>query len=159
MKIATLAILLAAALFALPALAADKPEPAVNADTNDAFQAVSAWVRKEMEPGGRYSYVSKSERSRVDQRLDEMGALLEKNGAVANMSDADKTVMFNSQEEVNAILAQHDNDRVVCKNVMPVGSHIPVKQCMTAGEMEARRRKDGDYLRRTQGSPQLKSGT
>lgn len=158
MKIAALALLLAAALFVLPAVAADKPDPAVNADTNDAFQAVSAWVRKEMEPGGRYSHVTESERSRVDQRLDEMGALLERNGAVANMGDADKTVMFNSQEEVNAILARHDSERVICKNVMPVGSHIPVKQCTTAGEMEARRRKDGDYLRRTQGTPQLKSG-
>ncbi len=159
MKIAALAILLAGALSALPAFAADKAEPAVNADTREAFQAVSAWVRKEMEPGGRYSYVGKSERSRVDQRLDEMGALLEKHGSVASMGDADKTVMFNSQEEVNSILARHDNDRLICKNVMPVGSHIPVKQCMTAGEMEARRRKDGDYLRRTQGTPQLKSGS
>jgi hypothetical protein len=74
------------------------------------------------------------------------------------MSDADKTAMFNKQEEVNAILAKRDNERLICKNEKPIGSNIPVKTCQTAGEIEARRRNDSQYLRRTQNTPQLKSG-
>ena len=77
--------------------------------------------------------------------------------AADRMSDEQKLRMFNSQEEVNAILAKRDNERLVCKNVKPIGSHIPVRQCMTAGELEARRRADDQYLRRTQKTPQHKS--
>jgi hypothetical protein len=74
------------------------------------------------------------------------------------MSDADKFKMFNYQEEVNGILAKHDNERVICKNVKPIGSNIPTRQCTTAGEIEARRRGDMQYLQRNQHSPQNQKG-
>ena len=141
----------------LPALAKDKVEPAVNASDKDAFATVSSWVRGQMREGGRYEHVTPSERTRVNERLDEMTGLFEQAPAVDRMSDEQKLRMFNSQEEVNAILAKRDNERLVCKNVKPIGSHIPVRQCMTAGELEARRRADDQYLRRTQQTPQHKS--
>ena len=125
------------AAWVLPAVAAtDKPEPAVNADTKETFATVSEWVHKEMGTGGRYAHVSASERSAVDAKLAEMGTLLDKHGSVAQMNDADKTLMFNNQEQVNAILAKRDGDRLICKSVAPIGSHIPVKTCKTARQME-----------------------
>ncbi|HEX7768600.1 MAG TPA: hypothetical protein VF422_01075 [Dokdonella sp.] len=156
MKPSWIAALLVAFL-ALPALAKDKVEPAVNASDKDAFATVSSWVRGQMREGGRYEHVTPSERTRVNERLDEMTGLFEQAPAVDRMSDEQKLRMFNSQEEVNAILAKRDNERLVCKNVKPIGSHIPVRQCMTAGELEARRRADDQYLRRTQQTPQHKS--
>ncbi|MFI4970720.1 MAG: hypothetical protein ACHP7D_10985, partial [Lysobacterales bacterium] len=117
------------------------------------------WVRKQMDSGGRYSYVTAGERSKVNAKLDEMNRLFQKNGDTTKMTDVDKTAMFNSQEEVNAILTKRDNERLICKNEMPIGSHIPIKTCVTAGEIEARRRNDTDYLRRNQNSPQLRSGS
>ena len=125
-----------AATLAMPVAASEKVHPAVNANTKDSFAAVSTWVHKEMENGGRYAHLASSERERVDGKLTEMGQLLDQHGAVEQMSDADKTKMFNDQEEVNALLASRDGDRLICKSIAPVGSHRPVKTCVTAREME-----------------------
>jgi hypothetical protein len=144
------------ALMALPVSARDKADAAVNASSKDAFQTVSSWVRKEMDAGGRYSYVTADERTRINAKLDEMGRLFDQKGEVEKMSGDEKVAMFNSQEEVNAILAKRDNDRLICKNDTPIGSHIPVKTCSTAGEIEARRRNDSQYLLRNQNTAQQK---
>jgi hypothetical protein len=146
------------AAFSIGAAAADKPEPAVNADTKETFVTVSGWVQKEMSPGGRYEHVTSSERSKVDEKLAEMNALLDKHGSVAAMGDADKTAMFNSQEQVNAILAHRDGDRLVCQTVAPIGSHIPVKTCKTARQMEGDHREVQKFID-DRNHAQLKSGS
>ena len=146
------------ALAAMPVSAKDEAEPAVNANSQESFETVSAWVRSQMSDGGRYSYVTASERTRVNERLDQMAGIFRKTPAVDQMSDDEKMKMFNYQEEVNGILAKRDNERLVCKNVKPIGSNIPTRQCVTAGEIEARRRGDMQYLQRTQNSPQNQRG-
>ncbi|GAA0716896.1 hypothetical protein [Dokdonella soli] len=157
MKLPVIAFIVAASL-AAPLSAAEKASPAVNADTKEAFATVSEWVHKQMNEGGRYSHVTSREKETVDKRFDEMDKLFAKSGAVAQMSDDEKTRMFNAQEEINAILAKRDSERLICKNVAPVGSHIPVKTCVTAGELENRRREDTHYLDRTQQTNQLRGG-
>jgi hypothetical protein len=149
---------LAAVAVSMPVFAADKVSPAVNASSKEAFETVSTWVRKQMDEGGRYSYVTSSEKSTVNAELDGMGKLLQQNGDVEHMNSAQKTQMFNSQEQVNAILAKRDNDRLICKNEKPIGSNIPTKTCQTAGSIEARRRNDVQYLQRTQNTPQQRGG-
>ena len=139
------------------AAAADKATPAVNADTKESFATVSGWVQKEMHVGGRYEHVTDSERSTVEGKLASMSALLDKKGSVAQMNDAEKTQMFNDQEQVNAILAHRDGDRLVCQTVAPVGSHIPVKSCKTARQMEGDQREAQKFIQDRQNS-QLKSG-
>ncbi|HEV7490749.1 MAG TPA: hypothetical protein VGO25_08080, partial [Rhodanobacteraceae bacterium] len=126
-----------AVMVSFPAFAKETNDPAVNADTKESFTAVSSWVRKEMSAGGRYSYVTDTERSKVDSNLTEMGGLFDKSGSVAQMNDADKTKLFNDQEELNAILSKRDGDRIICKNEIPIGSHIPVKNCRTYSQIEA----------------------
>ena len=74
------------------------------------------------------------------------------------MSDADKTQMFNSQEQVNAILSHRDGDRMVCQTVAPVGSHIPVKTCKTARQMENDHREVQKFIDDRQNA-QMKSGS
>lgn len=129
------------------ALAAEeKPDAAVNASTKDAFETVSVWVRKQMEAGGRYSYVAAADKSKVNSELDDMGKLLQARGDVDHMTPDEKKEMFVKQTDVNAILAKHDNERIICKNEAPIGSHIPVKTCQTAGMIEARRRNDVQYM-------------
>jgi hypothetical protein len=158
MKYVLMAALAVAVAAPLAAIAGEKPEAAINASSKDDFQTVSMWVRKEMTPGGRYSYVSDAERGQVGKELDNMNRLFEQSGDVAHMNDQQKTQMFNSQEQVNSLLAKRDNERLVCKNELPIGSHIPVKTCQTAGMIEARRRNDMQYLQRSQNSAQQKSG-
>lgn len=150
-------ILLMAA-FAVTAAAADKPQPAVNADTKESFATVSSWVQQEMKPGGRYEHITSSERTTVETKLAEMGGLLDKHGSVAQMNDTDKTEMFNSQEQVNSILTRRDGDRLVCKSVAPVGSHIPVTTCKTARQMEADQHEARKFIDDRAATVQLKSG-
>ncbi len=157
MKMHASSLLLFAA-FAVAAAAAEKPQPAVNADTKDRFATVSSWVQQEMRPGGRYAHVTATERSTVEGKLAEMGGLLDKHGSVDQMNDAEKTEMFNSQEQVNAILAKRDGDRLICKSVAPVGSHIPVTTCRTARQMEADQHEAQKFLDDRQ-NVQLKSGS
>jgi hypothetical protein len=147
MKIATLTgLVLALAVQSSLAATADPGQPPVNADTKDSFAAVSGWVRKEMDTGGRYSYVSSSERTEVETKLREMSDMLDKSGSVAQMNDTDKTRMFNDQEAVNSILSKRDGERVICKNVVPIGSHIPVKTCKTMAQMEEDRKNARQFL-------------
>ena len=132
--------------------------PAVNADTKETFATVSGWVQKEMSAGGRYEHVTDNERTTVQGKLAAMSALLDKHGSVAQMNDADKTEMFNDQEQVNAILAHRDGDRLVCQSVAPVGSHIPVKTCKTARQMEGDQREAQKFIQDRQ-NVQFKSGS
>ncbi|MFI4953963.1 MAG: hypothetical protein ACHP7M_12560, partial [Burkholderiales bacterium] len=76
-------------LMAMPIAAKEKADPAVNASTKDAFETVSTWVRKQMDSGGRYSYVTAGERSKVNAKLDEMNRLFQKNGDTTKMTDVD----------------------------------------------------------------------
>ncbi|HEY0229935.1 MAG TPA: hypothetical protein VGC55_01670 [Dokdonella sp.] len=146
-------LLVAALIFsfcASSAFAKDEAEPAVNANTKASFETVSTWVRKQMEAGGRYSEINAGERSKVDSKLDEMGRMFDKNGDVAHMSDDDKTRMFNTQQEINAILNKRDGERLICKSERPVGSNIPVKTCNTASQIAARRQNDTQDFRHRQ---------
>lgn len=147
MKFHLALVALAAALITAPAMAKDKVEPAINANTKASFEEVSARVRTEMVPDGRYAEVSSRDRDKVNTTFDRMDGLFQKYGDVAHMRDADKTQMFNDQELVNTILTKRDGERLICKNEMPVGSHIPVKTCRTAREMARERGNTQDYLR------------
>ena len=158
MKHASIIAVIFAMGFAMPLGAKEKTAPAVNADTQDSFTHVAAWVRQEMQEGGRYSYVTWQERKRVNATLDTMASLFQKVPAVAQMSDQQKTEMFNNQGEVNGILTRRDNDRLVCKNEIPVGTHIPLKVCETAGAIHARQISDRGYIERNRMSTRLQQG-
>lgn len=149
MKFSCSLVMLLTLACSLPAWADDKPAPAVNASNKDAFETVSGWVRKQMEPGGRYAYVASVDQKKVESELDDMGKLMQARGDVEHMTAEEKQQMFVKQQDVNAILAKHDNERIICKNEAPIGSHIPVKTCQTAGAIEARRRGDMQNMERS----------
>lgn len=133
---AMLAVLLAATCATCAFGAADK---AVQATTKDAFAAVAANVRHEMDGGGRYAYVKPAERDKVEHGLGEMQALFDKAGSVDAMSRDDKIALFNAQESVNAVLELRDRDRLVCERGAVPGSRIVSTTCRTYGEIEAQR--------------------
>lgn len=107
----------------------------VKADNKAAFEAVAAAVRQQLEPGGRWQYASKLEKEQVSQHLDDMQALFDQFGTVAQMSDTAKARLFNDQETVNEILTKRDDQHMVCTEEMPTGSHIPKRICRTYGEI------------------------
>lgn len=106
-------------------------EAAFNADSKQKFMTVATGVREQIKPGGRYEYVSPAERFTINQKLDDMTALFDKNDSVASMSEQNKIELFNDQEAINSILTKRDGERVICKKEAPIGSHIPVTSCHT----------------------------
>lgn len=140
------------------ATAKDTPAPAVNANDKDSFQTVAEWVRKQMDPGGRYAEVNGVERQTVNSRLDEMGRMFEQKASVDQMSVDEKKKLLVDQEEINSILGKRDGDRLICKYERPIGSNLPVKTCSTAREIEERRRDDRHELDRQQVNKQKKWG-
>ena len=137
------------ALAALPAFcAADskgtaKEKPVV-AQTLADFEIQSAAVREGMQPGGVYSYINDGDKHRVEQRLDEMHQLLQQHSTQAELSKADRIALFNTQEDLNAVLLQNDNNRLECESGAHTGSRIHVTTCKTHGELMERQRRDQD---------------
>lgn len=127
---------------------AAKAEPPLRAANKSEFTTVVAQIRVEMQPQGRFGGLSERERQSVDNGLQEMSVLFDKTSEVANMTDADKRAMFNTQEAVNAALLRNDGDRLICKKEMRSGTHFPVTTCRTAREIERDRNGAQDWARK-----------
>jgi hypothetical protein len=125
----------------------------VKADSADSFSQVSSLVRKDMEPGGRYEFVKPDERSTIDKKFEAMASLFQEKGSVDKMTQSEKVALFNSQEAINAILTKRDSDRVICQNVLPIGSHIPKTSCHTYGQEEEGKRGTDHIMQAWQNGP------
>lgn len=146
MKLSAVAACLALALVALPLAAKEKVEPIVNASTKDAFVTESSKVRTQMEKGGRFEFVNKDERETVNSKLDAMTRMFDKKPSVAEMNESERIQMINDQEQINAILTRSDGDRMICKSVAPVGSHIPVKTCKSQRDIAEQQRSSRQFM-------------
>lgn len=129
-------MVLGLALFPWGTACASKAQPVVKADTKADFTAVVAAVKREMVPGGRYEFVSSSERQTIDASLGEMQSLFDRFETVAEMDKDAKFQLYVDQENVNAILTHRDDRRMVCKSERPIGSLLPKRTCRTYGEVE-----------------------
>ena len=102
------------------------------------FDAFAASLRGEMDPPGRFQWVTDEERTKVLKALDEMGRILEGHESVAELRETDKVALLNAQEVANAILTMRDKDRLICERRVIVGSHFPQSVCETYGEKMTR---------------------
>jgi hypothetical protein len=146
-------LLQAGALYAV-----DVAEKPLVAKTFDAFKQDSARIHQQLQAGGQYEYTSDADKARVEARLKEMSQLLEAHSTQSEMVETDKVALANAQEEINGILHNNDNNRLVCEHVAPVGSHRPVTTCQTYGQMMARERNDQKYLQDRMRTPQNRAG-
>jgi hypothetical protein len=136
----------AAALLAGLAWADAPVKDRVKADTAEKFATVAAEVREEMSNGGRYEFITADGRTRVENDLNSMMAMLQKSHSVAEMNAGDKVTLFNLQENLNGILTKSDSNRLVCEHTAPLGSHIQGASCQTYGQIERRRRESQKYM-------------
>ena len=119
------------ALMATPAFAKKPVEKVVVADTAPKFEMLVEKIHSQMVDGGRYEFMSARDRQTVDLSFKKMSAMLTSSGSVDAMSKEDQDRLFNEQEKVNGLLARNSDDRLVCQDVAPVGSHLPVRTCKT----------------------------
>lgn len=130
-----------------------KEKPVV-AQTLADFEVQATAVREGMQPGGVYSYINDNDKRRVEERLDEMHQLLQQHSTQAELSQPERIALFNSQENLNALLLQNDNNRLECENGAHTGSRIHVTTCKTHGELMQRQRQDQSALNDLQRQPQ-----
>jgi hypothetical protein len=118
------------------------------------FEVQSSAVRVGMATGGVYSYIKDEDKRRVEQRLDEMHQILQRNSTQPELPKPDRIALLNAQEELNALLLQNDNNRLECENGTRTGSRIHVTTCHTHGELMQRQRQDQGTLDDIQRQPQ-----
>jgi hypothetical protein len=149
-------IALAIAVFAValgPGAEARELEPLdfrVTAATPADFRAQADAVRASLRDGGRHASTPVEQRARIDVLLGSLQAMFDARGSGSALSETDRLQAVNAQNEVNAILARNDDERVICEFVTQTGSHRRSKQCLTVREREARRAEHQDALRETE---------
>jgi hypothetical protein len=140
MKIRISGILLSVLLAAGTAAVADaSTSKFITSDDLQTFDAQSKDVIAAMAKGGRFQYVSTPEQARVTELLGVIRGVISNYSDLKAMSDRDKLLVFNSQEEVNEILTRGDGKRLICENTAPVGSHLARKSCITFEKQEQQR--------------------
>ena len=150
----TMVLLLAAPVFCAAASKGTAKEKPVVAQTLADFDIQAAAVHEGMQPGGIYSYINDSDKRRVEQHLDEMHRILQQHATQTELSQSERVALFNSQEELNAVLLQNDNNRLECESGAHTGSRIHVTTCKTHGELMQRQRQDQSALNDLQRQPQ-----
>jgi hypothetical protein len=134
------------------AAASQQPKPVFGEKVAPAqFSELIAMVRSEIEPGGRWEYVPKSQRRLLEEKFGEMERVLEGRQSIDELTNADKLRLINAQEHVNAILVQHDGRRLICERVTPTGSHRPKNVCASLAERKRANEDSTNFLRSIQG--------
>lgn len=148
-----LLVLLLAGAFAPSFAHADAAlEKAVVGQTLERFEREAASVREGLRPEGVYGFMKDEDKRRVQTQLDQMHQLLADHPE--GLSSQDKVLLLNTQGELNALLLQNDNNRLVCENGTRTGSRIHVTTCRTHGEIVRREQHDRDALSDVQRQPQ-----
>ena len=142
-------VLFAAFLVAGP-VQAQEPDPIdlhLTVATPDAFRAQADRVRASLGADGRHASATADERARLEALLMRIEARFEARGSALAFNEGDRLDVLNAQEEVNAILARNDGDRMICEFITRTGSHRRSKECLSVREREARRAAQQEALR------------
>ncbi|HET6906348.1 MAG TPA: hypothetical protein VFH52_05315 [Rhodanobacteraceae bacterium] len=133
-------------------------KPVVKADTKDNFEAIVAAIHQQMQPGGRWQYIDKSERATLDGSFADMQNLYDQYGSVDKMDTTAKVRLLADQSTINAILTRKDGERLICTSELPVGSHLPVKKCRTYAQIQAEQNGAQEFLRTHSATIQQRTG-
>lgn len=149
-RLAMLAAILSIAALS-PALAGEERSSRfVDIEKQQHFAEQAEAIRREMQPGGRFEFVTPEERRSVDAELGRIAAVLRERAGAA-LDDDDRLDIYAAQENANAILTQRDGRRLICEFAAPTGSNRKVKQCVTYADRMRAHRETRNYLRETAG--------
>lgn len=92
-----------------------------------------------MAKSGQYKDMSPGTRNELVARQDQLLALIEGKDKLDDLSEADKTLAFNTLEWINATITDSENNRMICERARPVGSNRVQRVCATVAERRANR--------------------
>lgn len=134
---------------AAPQAAASTPVvSAVN--TKSDFEAVQAAVNQQLQPGGRFASVDAAGRATVSGRFQDMASLFDQYGSFDKMGTDARARIDGDQNAINAVLASHDGNRLICQDEMPIGSHLPKRVCRTLSQIQNEQQNAGQLMHRAQ---------
>jgi hypothetical protein len=129
----------------------------INATTAD-FEASKAKLLKELDSAD-YSEITASEKDTVLKALDRIDAHMRTVTRSDQLSEADRTAVFNDQETINTITSHAAADsRMVCEREEKIGTHMPKNICMTVAQRKAVESESQQTMRFEQ-SKQTQMGT
>lgn len=97
--------------------------------TPQSFQEQAAQVRVGLGVGGEYAFLSAQDRTRVEQEIAAMAALLKHYGNIEAMTGAQRVELYNAQESANMILSRGRAGTTRCAWTQQTGSRIPRTLC------------------------------
>lgn len=150
------ALVVSGALLAIP-----DQEPIEHATLSArTFGSVVAEIEAGMEPGGRWGSLPVEQQGRVRSLLATIDGNLKKASTVEALNPNQKVQVFNSQEEVNAILTGREiRDRMECTRVKRTGSRIGHEiRCEVVAIDDAQRFHEQDVMRRAGVKPVANPG-
>ena len=97
---------------------------------------------------GRFADMDQATRDRLLQTQDKVLALLDGKSSSKELSVPDQLLLFNSLEEISAIVNTAEDGRMVCERVRRVGSHRTENICKTVAQRRAERQQSRDAIDR-----------
>jgi hypothetical protein len=115
------------------------------------FSEQRAQIEADLADGETYAEISNMDRSTVRELLQRISTRLESVASLDELTDEEKALLFNDQEQVNVILTQAASDsRQVCRHEAATGTRFKKTRCYTVAERRRRMEQDQDDLRRSQ---------
>lgn len=97
-------------------------------------------LREEVTEGkGIFQAMDEQARVTLTARQDELLAMIEGKDVVEDLADTDQVRAFNLLQEINAMVNNIEDDRVICEYVRKTGSHRKEKRCSTVAERRIQR--------------------
>jgi hypothetical protein len=135
-----LVISMLAALAWMPQLQAEPKASPATPEPNEiqAFLDYQTAVRERFEEDLPRK-LNRGEWSRLKSAQRTIFRILERQPSMDALTARQSLAVFNAQEEVAALVSGNERDRLICRLERPSGSNIPVRRCMTFGEIELAR--------------------
>lgn len=88
---------------------------------------------------GRYRDMDERTRTNLLSKQDQVFSLLDGKEQSTELSQGDQLALFNTLEEISAIVNQAEDERMICERVRPTGSNRPVNVCKTVAQRRLER--------------------
>ena len=86
-----------------------------------------------------YDDMAKRDRERLLQRQDDLLRLIEGKETLLDLDERGRTEAINSLEWIRAEIHDAEENRMICKRELPVGSHMKKRVCKTVAERRQER--------------------
>ena len=123
-------------LSAFAAAQAQKSTPLQVAD----IEAGQARIRSEVAAArGAYKDMPAAKRTELLARQDELLKLIDGKATTDELGPSERVAAFDALEWIKAAVSQAEDERLVCRQEKPIGSHMSVRVCRTVAQIRKER--------------------